>query len=236
MRILIIEDDDRIAKPLAEYLKRQHHIVDITTDGIEGWEWSQSGLYELILLDLMLPKLDGITLCQRLRAAASNAIIFMLTARDTTDDKIIGLDAGADDYLVKPFELKELAARIRALARRSPDVRAPILIHGDLQLDPTIQQVTYAGSMLSLTPKEYMILEYFLRNPNRIVTRSTILDKLWEFDKSSGEGSIKTHITNLRNKLRASGSSEDLIENVYGIGYRLGHNSEGTGNRERATF
>ena len=221
MRILVIEDDDRIAKPLAEYLRRQHHIVDITTDGLEGWEWSNSGLYELILLDLMLPKLDGITLCQRLRAASSNALILMLTARDTTGDKIVGLDAGADDYLVKPFELKELAARIRALARRSQEIRPPILIHGDLQLDPATQEVTYAGSILSLTPKEYMILEYFLRNPNQVVTRSTILDKLWEFDKSSGEGSIKTHMTNLRNKLRASGSSKDLIENIYGIGYRL---------------
>ncbi|MBD2739737.1 response regulator transcription factor [Nostoc paludosum FACHB-159] len=223
MRILIIEDDDRIAKPLAEYLRRQHHIVDITTDGLDGWEWSQSGLYELILLDLMLPNLDGITLCQRLRAASSNALILMLTARDTTGDKIIGLDAGADDYLVKPFELKELAARIRALARRSPQIRPSILIHGDLQLDPASQQVTYAGNILSLTPKEYMILEYFLRHPNQVVTRSAIFDKLWEFDKSSGEGSIKTHITNLRNKLKAAGISEELIENVYGIGYRLRH-------------
>ena len=145
----------------------------------------------------------------------------MLTARDTTDDKIIGLDAGADDYLVKPFELKELAARIRALARRSAEIRSPILIHGDLQLEPATQQVTYGGSILSLTPKEYMILEHFLRNPNQVITRSVILDRLWEFDTSSGEGSIKTHITNLRNKLRAAGSSEELFENIYGIGYRL---------------
>jgi DNA-binding response OmpR family regulator len=221
MRILVVEDDDRIAKPLAEYLRRQHHIVDITTDGLAGWEWSQSGLYELVLLDLMLPKLDGITLCQRLRAASSQALILMLTARDTTDDKIIGLDAGADDYLVKPFDLKELAARIRALARRSPQLRPPILTHENLQLDPATQEVTYAGTVLSLTPKEYMILEYFLRNPHRVVTRSEILDKLWELDKSSGEGSVKTHITNLRNKLKAAGSSEDIIENIYGIGYRL---------------
>ncbi|BCL39124.1 response regulator transcription factor [Nostoc sp. MS1] len=223
MRILIVEDDDRIAKPLAEYLRRQHHIVDITPDGLEGWEWSQSGLYELILLDLMLPKLDGITLCERLRAASSNVLILMLTARDTTSDKIIGLDAGADDYLVKPFDLKELAARIRALARRTPEIRPSILIHGDLQIDPGSQQVTYAGNILSLTPKEYMILEYFLRHPNQVVTRSAIFDKLWELDKYSGEGSIKTHITNLRNKLKAAGISEDLIENVYGIGYRLRH-------------
>lgn len=223
MRILIVEDDDRIAKPLAEFLRRQHHIVDITTDGLEAWEWSQSTLYELILLDLMLPKLDGITLCQRLRTASSNVLILMLTARDTTGDKIIGLDAGADDYLIKPFDLKELAARIRALARRTPEIRPQILTHGDLQLDPATQQVTYAGNIILLTPKEYMILEYFLRNPNQVITRSIIIDQLWEFDKSTGEGSIKTHITNLRNKLRACGSSEELIENIYGIGYRLGH-------------
>ncbi len=147
----------------------------------------------------------------------------MLTARGTTDDKIIGLDAGADDYLVKPFEIKELAARIRALARRNQQTRPPILVHGDLQLDPATTQVTYAGNILSLTPKEYMILEYFLKNPNQVVTRSVILDKLWEFDKSSGEGSIKTPITNLRKKLRVAGSLENLIENIYGLGYRLGN-------------
>ncbi|MEH2392136.1 MAG: response regulator transcription factor [Nostoc sp.] len=222
MRILIVEDDDRIAKPLAEFLRRQHHIVDMTTDGLEAWEWSQSTLYELILLDFMLPKLDGITLCQRLCTTSSSVMILMLTARDTTGDKIIGLDAGADDYLVKPFDLKELAARIRALARRTPEIRPQILTHGNLQLDPATQQVTFAGNIILLTPKEYMILEYFLRNPNQVITRSIIIDQLWDFDKSSGEGSIKTHITNLRNKLRASGSSEDLIENIYGIGYRLG--------------
>lgn len=221
MRILLIEDDDRIAKPLAEDLKHQHHIIDIASDGIEGWEYSQSAEYELILLDLMLPRLDGITLCKRLRASRSKALILMLTARDTTTDKVIGLDAGADDYLVKPFELEELAARIRALSRRSPEARQPILIHGKLQLDPATCNVTYGDELLSLTPKEYMILECFLRNPNQILTRSLILNNLWEFDKLSGEETIKTHITNLRKKLRLAGSSDDLIETVYGIGYRL---------------
>ncbi|MBD2435169.1 DNA-binding response regulator [Fischerella muscicola CCMEE 5323] len=221
MRILIVEDDDRIAKPLAEDLKHQHHAVDIAGDGIEGWEYAQAGNYDLILLDLMLPRLDGITLCKRLRASNCNAFILMLTARDTTSDKIIGLDAGADDYLVKPFELEELAARIRALSRRSPETRQLILIHGELQLDPSNCHVTYADKPLSLTPKEYMILECFLKNPTQILTRSAILDKLWEFDKLSGEETVKTHITNLRKKLRAVGSSEDFIETVYGVGYRL---------------
>jgi len=221
MKILIVEDDDRIAKPLAEDLKNQHHVVDIASDGLEGLEYAQSANYDLILLDLMLPRLDGITLCKHLRISKYNALILILTARDTTTDKIIGLDAGADDYLVKPFELEELAARIRALSRRSVETRQPILSHNGLQLDPSSYSVSYSGKILSLTPKEYMILECFLRNPNQVLTRSAILDKLWEFDKLAGETTIKTHITNLRRKLKEAGSSEDFIETIYGIGYRL---------------
>lgn len=226
MRILLVEDDDRIAKPLAEDLRHQNHVVDVAIDGIEGWEYTQSANYDLILLDLMLPKLDGIALCQRLRATKSNILILMLTARDTTSDRVMGLDAGADDYLVKPFELEELAARIRALSRRSPETKPRILTHGDLQLDPRSCTVTYAENTLSLTPKEYMILECFLRNPNQVLTRSAILNKLWDFDKSSGEGTVRTHITNLRSKLKAVGSSENFIETIYGIGYRLSGNHE----------
>ena len=128
MRILLVEDDDRIARPLAEDLSHQNHIVDLAHDGLEGWAYTQAIDYELILLDLMLPKLDGITLCKQLRTAGSKALILMLTARDTTSDKVMGLDAGADDYLVKPFELEELAARIRALSRRSPETKPLILL------------------------------------------------------------------------------------------------------------
>ena len=221
MRILLVEDDNRIAKPLAEDLRHQNHTVDIARDGIEGWDYIQSVNYDLILLDLMLPKLDGIALCKRLRAAKSNALILMLTARDTTSDKVLGLDAGADDYLVKPFELEELAARIRALSRRIPETKPLILSHGDLQLNPSNCTVTYGNQSVFLTPKEYMILECFLRNPAQVLTRAAILDKLWDFDRSSGEGTVKTHITNLRSKLKAAGSSENFIETVYGIGYRL---------------
>ena len=221
MKILIVEDDSRIAKPLAEDLKHQHHVVDIASNGIEGWEYASAANYDLILLDLMLPQLDGITLCKRIRAYKFKALILMLTARDTTTDKIIGLDAGADDYLVKPFDLEELAARIRALSRRTPEIRQPILNHSALQLDPSSCNVTYRGKPLSLTPKEYMILECFLKNPTQVLTRSAILNKLWELDKLSGEETIKTHITNLRRKLKAAGGTENFIETVYGIGYRL---------------
>lgn len=222
MKILIVEDDDRIAKPLAEDLRHQYHAVDIANDGIEGLDYAQTTEYDLILLDLMLPRLDGISLCKKLRADKSNALVLMLTAKDTTTDKVIGLDAGADDYLIKPFELEELAARIRALSRRTPEVKPPVLTYGKLQLDTNNSEVNYAGNLLSLTPKEYLILEYFLRHPQQVLTRSAILDKLWEFDKFSGEGTVKTHITNLRSKLRTAGSSDNLIETVYGMGYRLG--------------
>lgn len=221
MRILIVEDDDRISQPLAEDLKHQNHAVDIARDGIEGWEYAQAANYDLILLDLMLPKLDGIALCKRLREIKCNAYILMLTARDTTADKVIGLDAGADDYLVKPFELEELEARIRALSRRSQEIRQATLTHGDLQLDPSSCNVTYAGKAIYLTHREYMILECFLRNPTQVLTRAAILDKLWEFDKLSGEETVKTHLTNLRKKLKAAGSPDNFIETVYGVGYRL---------------
>jgi two-component system, OmpR family, response regulator QseB len=221
MRILIVEDDDRIAKPLAEDLRHQNHVVDIASDGLAGWDYTQTVFYDLILLDVMLPKLDGISLCKRLRSAGSKSLILMLTARDTTSDKVVGLDAGADDYLVKPFELEELAARIRALSRRTPEIQAMALSYGPLQLDPSSRKVTYASNSLDLTPKEYMILELFLRHPTQVLTRSMILDKLWELDQISGEQTVKTHLTNLRRKIKEAGEPQELIETVYGIGYRL---------------
>jgi two-component system response regulator QseB len=221
MKILIVEDDRRIASPLAKDLRHQNHVVEVAQDGLEGWDYASGGDFDLILLDLMLPRLDGITLCQRLRQAHSPALILMLTAKDTTQDKVLGLDAGADDYLVKPFTLEELSARIRALARRSREPAPPCLEYGELTLDPATQTVTFRTEPLSLTPKEYVILEYFLRHPGQVVSRSVLLDKLWEFDQSSGEGTIKTHITNLRQKLKSAGCDTIQIKNVYGMGYRL---------------
>jgi two-component system, OmpR family, response regulator QseB len=221
MRILVVEDDRRIAEPLAEYLRHQQHVVDLTDDGIRGWEYAQSQVYDSILLDVMLPRLNGIELCRRLRQDGCTAKILMLTARDTISDKVVGLDAGADDYLVKPFELEELAARIRALSRRGTEVRASLLTHGDLKIDPATCEVSYGDRFLSLTPKEYTILDYLLRHPQEIITKSTLLDKLWEFDRLSGAETIKTHLTNLRRKFKEVGCKIDPIETVYGMGYRL---------------
>ena len=221
MRILIVEDDDRIANPLAEDLRHQKHVVDVANDGEAGWNFAQTIAYDLMLLDIMLPKLDGIGLCKRLRSSGSKSLILMLTARDTTSDKVVGLDAGADDYLVKPFELEELAARIRALSRRTSEVQSDLLNYGGLQVDPGRCIVTYNHTAVDLTPKEYMILELFLRHPAKVLTRSTILDRLWELDQVSSEQTVKTHLTNLRRKLKEAGESQELIETVYGIGYRL---------------
>ena len=221
MRILIVEDDDRIATPLAEDLRNQHYVTEIASDGIQGWEYAQATAYDLILLDLMLPLLDGISLCKRLRAAQYPGFVLMLTAKDTITDKVVGLDAGADDYLVKPFDLEELGARLRALLRRPSELRPSVLRQGELMLDPACHSVSYAGKLLNLTPTEYLILEYLLQNSSQVFTRTMLLDKLWEFDRASGENTIKTHMTNLRRKLKVVGCQDGMIETVYGVGYRL---------------
>jgi two-component system OmpR family response regulator len=224
MKILLVEDDDRIAQALAEALTDQHYAVDIAADGQEGWNFAEASIYDLILLDLMLPKIDGITLCQKLRASKLQTPILMLTARDTSTDKVIGLDAGADDYVIKPFDLPELTARIRALLRRSNTTLPPILEWEKLQLNPNTCDVTYGSKLLHLTPKEYSLLELFLRTNGRVLTRSAILDHLWAFEDSPGEETIKVHLRGLRQKLKTAGAPANFIETIYGMGYRLNQN------------
>ncbi len=221
MKILLVEDDDRITDPLAEDLRHQSHAVDIAYDGLAGWEFTQSTTYDAILLDWMLPKLDGVQLCQRLRQSGCQAYILLLTAKDATGDKVLGLDAGADDYLVKPFDVEELTARLRALSRRQPIYQSAILRHGEIELNSITHSVSYGESSIELTPKEYMLLEHFLQHPTQVISRTSLLDRLWEFDRVSGEQTIKTHLTNLRRKLKQAGCDRDIIETVYGVGYRL---------------
>lgn len=221
MRILLVEDDERIATVVADSLTEQRYIVDIAGDGETGWEFAEALPYDLILLDIMLPKLDGVSLCQRLRQAGYTIPILMLTAKDTSEDKVTGLDVGADDYVVKPFNLPELSARIRALLRRGNVSLQPILEWQQLQLNPGTYEVNYAENSLHLTPKEYSLLELFLRNTNLVLSRSAILDHLWSFEDPPSEEAVKVHIKELRKKLRKVGAPPDFIETVYGLGYRL---------------
>ncbi len=221
MKILLVEDDERIAEALAEDLTEQHYLVDVASDGQAGWDLVEAFAYDLLLLDVMLPKLSGIRLCQQLRNCGYSMPILLLTARDTSEDKVIGLDAGADDYVVKPFNLQELAARIRALLRRGSSTSPPVLEWGGLSLDPCTCEVTYAGQPLHPTPKEYCLLELFLRHGRRVFSRSAILEQLWSFESPPEEETVKAHIKGLRQKLKLVGAPVDFIETVYGLGYRL---------------
>lgn len=222
MKILLVEDDEQLAAALTEVLiDKQHFAVDAATDGEMGWEFIEAAVYDLIILDIMLPKLDGISLCQRLRRTGSMTPVLMLTARDLSSDRVMGLDVGADDYVVKPFDLPELLARIRALLRRGNINLLPILEWGDLHLDCGSCQVTYQGQLIHLTPKEYGLLDLLLRQQGRLISRSTIIDRLWTFDDSPSEETVKVHLKMLRRKLKAVGAPGNLIETVYGFGYRL---------------
>lgn len=221
MRILLVEDDQRIAIALMETLRDRQYQVDLGEDGESGWEFLQAFNYELILLDITLPKLNGIQLCQRLRKAGIQTPVLMLTARDSSSDKVLGLDAGADDYVVKPFDLAELTARIRALLRRGTTVLPTVLEWGDLRLNPSSYEVNYGENLLHLTPKEYQLLELFIRKNQMVLSRSLILDNLWSFEEPPGEETVKVHIKDLRKKLRIAGAPPDFIETVYGVGYRL---------------
>jgi two-component system, OmpR family, response regulator QseB len=221
MRILIVEDDPRIHRSVAGDLGRQGHAVDVAEDGLVGLDFARTGVHDIVLLDILLPSLDGLELCRRLRAEKSKAYIVMITARGTIEEKVAALDSGADDYLVKPFDLAELSARIRAISRRELQNPRPVLSHGDLLLDPSRGTVTCKGTVVPLTRTEYAILEALMRSPLQVFSRGMLRDRFTTFDNGSEHDSIKTHITNVRRKVRAAGSDFDPIENVYGVGYRL---------------
>lgn len=220
MRILLIEDDEVLTNVLLESLTSQHYLVDAIADGELSWEYVQSTPYDLILMDVGLPKLDGISLCSKLRNSGCSIPILLMTAKDASSDRIRGLDAGADDYLIKPLDLAELHARVRALLRRGEVPHTPVLQVGELKLDPSSCQVTFQDKILPLTPKEYNLLELFLRNPSRVFSRANIVEHLWSFDDPPLEESVKAHIKGLRQKMRNAGAG-NWIENVYGLGYRL---------------
>lgn len=221
MKILLVEDDKFIAELLISALSSQHYLVDLATDGQTGRELAEAYEYDLIVLDLILPQMDGISFCKQRRQVSDRTPILLLTAHDTSSNKVMGLDAGADDYVVKPFDTNELLARIRALLRRGSLTTAPIIEWENIRFDPNKCKVTYDEQILLLTPKEYALLELFLRNPQRIFSQTALLDHLWSFEETPSENTVRAHIKSLRQKLKKVGAAADLIETVYGLGYRL---------------
>jgi DNA-binding response OmpR family regulator len=220
MKILLVEDDPQVTQLITTTLAQHSYIVETATDGQSGWELVDGFSYALVILDVGLPKLDGISFCRRLRSQHNTTPVLLLTAQDRNTDKILGLDAGADDYMVKPFDVQELTARIRALLRRGNTAQAPLLVWGDLQLDPSNRELTYGGQKLTMRPKELALLELFLRSPHRLYSRSDILDQLWSFDDFPNDSTVKAHIKGIRHALKPVGA-QDIIETLYGQGYRL---------------
>ena len=221
MRILLVEDDESVAKVLKKLLSDERYTVDVTYDGFLGWQLASASHYDLVILDVVLPSLDGLTFCRRLREQSYTMPVLLATALDSSDKKVDGLDAGADDYITKPFDPQELLARVRALLRRSQTSIALVLNWGDLRLDPSSRDVAYGKQPLSLTPKEYSLLELLLRSSSQVFSRRAILDNLWSYSEAPGEETVTSHIKGLRRKLVEAGAPADFIETIYGVGYRL---------------
>ncbi len=226
MRVLVVEDEFRIAAFLQKGLQEKHYVVDLAYDGEEALDLVALTAYDLIVLDLLLPKRDGLSVCREIRQRGLRTPILMLTAKDTVDDRVLGLDSGADDYLVKPFAFKELLARLRALTRRPPVLENSVLQVADLTLDTRTQEVRRAGRLIELTAKEYLLLEYLLRHPRQVLSRSLIADHLWNYDAASGSNAVDVYIYNLRRKLDDAPGLK-LIHTMRGAGYKLAERPEG---------
>jgi two-component system OmpR family response regulator len=222
MRVLVVEDEGRMARLLKRGLEEEGHAVDVAADGPDGLWMATENPYAAIVLDVMLPGFDGFELCRKLRAAGVWTPVLMLTARDEVGDRVRGLDAGADDYVVKPFSLLELAARLRALARRDDRARPTVLIEGDLKLDPAARRAWRGDSELPLSPKEFALLELFLRHTGAVLTRSQIIDAVWDFAYEGTSNVVDQYVTYLRRKVDVPFGRHD-IETVRGMGYRLRH-------------
>ena len=221
MRILLIDDDEQLMEVLANKLVEQRYAVDIANTGEMGWEFVLLFDFDLVVLDWMLPDIDGVELCQQIRAEGYTMPIMLLTARDRQNDKVLALDSGADDYVVKPFDFDELTARIRALLRREINISSPILEWQDLSLNPKTHEVYHQQQLLPLTPKEYGMIELFMRHPQQVFSPDAIIDNLWAGEDPPGGEAVRTHIKGLRQKLKAVGMAKDTIKTVYGVGYRL---------------
>jgi two-component system, OmpR family, copper resistance phosphate regulon response regulator CusR len=221
MRVLIVEDERKISAYVKRGLKEQGYAADAAFDGQEALDLASAASYDLIVLDILLPGVDGVSVCRQLRKSGLRVPVLMLTARDAVDDRVAGLDAGADDYLVKPFAMKELLARLRALTRRgSESSKSPVLRAGDLSMDTTTHRVRRGSRAIELTAKEYAVLECLLREPDRVFTRTMIAEHVWSYDIYNESNVVDVYIRNLRRKID-EGFDLKLITTVRGTGYRL---------------
>jgi len=224
MRILIVEDDKKVASFLQRGLREEGYAVDVSHDGSDGLLKARVHDFDLLLLDVMLPGKTGLEVVRELRASESSVPVLMLTARDDQRDVVLGLDAGADDYLTKPFGLDELLARVRALLRRGGAARPDRLLYHDVELDRLAHRATRKGARLDLTPKEFQLLEFFLLNPERVVRRTELLEKVWDLSFDPMSNVVDVHVGHLRRKLRAAGDGP-LVHTVRGVGYVLDRES-----------
>jgi heavy metal response regulator len=220
MRLLVVEDDPNMGRFIQKGLQEERYAVDVATDGEEGLFLASANAYDLIILDIMLPKLDGLEVCRRLRDERKPTPILLLTARESVEDRVAGLDLGADDYLTKPFAFSELLARVRALLRRSSAQPAGRLKADNLELDPVSHRVWRAGQEIPLTNKEFALLEYLLRNANQVLTRTAIIEHVWDIHYDSMTNIVDVHIRALRAKIDRDFSAP-LIHTVRGVGYAL---------------
>ncbi|HET9582382.1 MAG TPA: response regulator transcription factor [Gemmatimonadota bacterium] len=219
MRVLVIEDDRKVADFLARGLKEDGYAVDVALDGIEGDATAHVYDYDVLVIDVMLPGKSGIDIVRGLRKGGKSVPVLLLTARDSTEDLVRGLDAGADDYLTKPFSFDELLARVRALARRGGAGRLDHLAYADLELDRISHQAKRGGQPLDLTPREFQLLEHFMLRPEEVIRRTELLEKVWSLQFDPGSNVVDVHVGNLRRKLRQKG--DPVIHTIRGVGYML---------------
>lgn len=228
MRILLVDDEAELTDPLQAVLSREGYNVDVAYNGSSGSELAVTGNYDLLILDWMLPQRSGLEICQDLRRNGLTTPVLFLTAKDTIDDRVRGLDAGADDYIIKPFELRELLARVRALLRRSPALESPAsnlrMRVGDLELDPENQVAYRQERTIDLSEKESQLLEFFMRHPGQLLTHDRVYQYLWGEGEQPSSNVLAALIRLLRRKIEAAGESQ-LIHTVYGKGYRFGDNA-----------
>jgi len=220
MRFLVVEDEKKVARFIKKGLEEEGYAVDVASDGEEGLGMALDGVHDLIILDIHLPRMDGLGLLHELRKTKMTTPVLLLTVRAAIEDKVLGLDAGADDYLTKPFAFQELLARIRALLRRRIEAEAPVLQVADLTLDPAKRLVARGNEKIDLTPKEFTLLAYFMRNPGRVLTRTMIAEHVWDYDFDTMTNVIDVYVNYLRKKIDA-GRESKLIHTVRGAGYML---------------